>query len=217
MLIRFLICFCCVFVLAGCVNNEAAMPVITHVGNAVIEPPPIIIPGPPKIYNKAPAGWQPPRHLEKRRQWRGIIVHHSASSYGCAEHEHKSHKANGWGGLGYHFVINNGVYRYGYGRPDGLVEVGYRWSRQNVGSHCRPKGDRSNYWNEHTIGICLIGDFEKTRPTQRQWASLVELIKFLQERYNIPPSQIQGHRDVKPTKCPGKNFTFGELRRRLSR
>ena len=118
--------------------------------------------------------------------------------------------------LGYHFVINNGVYKNGYGKADGLVDVCFRWRQQKTGSHCRPSGDWSNYWNEHTIGICLIGNFEKTRPTERQWQSLVKLVRFLQKRYNIPTSQIKGHRDVKPTKCPGRYFSFGELRRRLA-
>ena len=155
--------------------------------------------------------------LKNKSRWQGIVIHHSASSYGSAAHEDKSHKARGWGGLGYHFVINNGVYRNGYGKKNGLVEVGYRWRDQMKGSHCRVNGDRSNYWNKHTIGICLIGNFENTRPTQQQMRSLVSLVKFLQQRYNIPTSKIKGHKDIKPTDCPGKYFSFYELRNRLSK
>lgn len=161
-----------------------------------------------------PGDWVPAGDLEKKRRWEGIVIHHSATAYGCAAHENKYHKSLGWDGLGYHFVINNGVLRNGYGKSDGLVEVGYRWEQQEIGSHCR-NSPYNNYWNEHTIGICLTGDFEKTRPTERQWRSLVKLVDFLQRRYRIPVSKIKGHRDIKPTKCPGKYFSLAELRRRL--
>lgn len=216
MFIRFFVCICVLLVLSACVYNDAPMPVITDVLAPEIYTPSPALKIPVTKAVSFEAGWVPPRYLDQRGRWRGIIIHHSASSYGCAAHEDKTHKDNGWGGLGYHFVINNGVYRHGYGKADGFVEVGYRWRQQAAGSHCRPKDDKSNYWNERTIGICLIGNFEITRPTERQWRALVKLIRFLQNRYNIPTNEIKGHRDVKPTKCPGKNFSFDQLRRRLS-
>ena len=192
--------------------HDTAPPVIerTKVERTKYEPK-------PESSSRYPAAWIPSRNLENKSRWQGIVIHHSASYYGCAAHEDKSHKARGWGGLGYHFVINNGVYRNGYGKKNGLVEVGYRWRNQLTGSHSRANGDSSNYWNKHTIGICLIGNFENTQPTQEQMRSLVSLVKFLQQRYNIPVSKIQGHKDIKPTDCPGKNFSFYELRSRLSK
>ena len=206
------------FVLSGCATSEEAWPEIVQIypqEGKIIKPS-----LPPKstieVYGGVQAEWIPPSYLEDRGRWQGIIIHHSGVSYGCAAHEDKYHKSIGWDGLGYDFVINNGVYKNGYGEPDGLVEVGYRWRQQKTGAHCRPEGDWSNYWNEHTIGICLIGDFEKTRPTERQWQSLVKLLRFLQNRYDIPTSQIKGHRDIKVTKCPGRYFSSGELRRRLA-
>lgn len=162
----------------------------------------------------APAGWIPPMRLSSKRNWRGIIIHHSADEAGDAIDFDQAHKNRGWDGLGYHFVINNGNNRHG--RRDGTVEVGFRWRKQVKGAHCRVSPTDDNYWNEHTIGICLVGDFEKHRPTEAQWRSLVKLIWFLQQRYAVPTRRIIGHRDVKPTKCPGKYFSFGELRRRLT-
>ena len=210
--------FCsCVVVFSGC--QDEGFPEITHIGKANGDVPPAVI-IPPRIkpsfsYNNVPVDWIPPAHLENKKRWRGIIIHHSAVEYGCAVHEDKYHKSIGWQELGYHFVINNGVYKKGYGQPNGLVEVGDRWRGQRTGAHCRPDSG-SNYYNKHTIGICLIGNFNKTRPTERQWRSLVKLVSFLQRRYNIPTNQIKGHRDIKPTDCPGRNFSFSELRRRLS-
>ena len=216
---RIFIYLLCLSVLSGCVYNDEPMPKIVGEATSVNEVfSPKIIPGIETGYfGEISASWIPPKNLEAKRQWQGIIIHHSGTRYGCAAHEHKYHKSIGWDGLGYHFIINNGVYENGYGKPDGLVEVGYRWREQQDGSHCRPSGDLSNYWNKHTIGICLIGDFEQNRPTERQWRSLVKLIRFLQQRYNIQTYQIKGHRDVKPTKCPGRYFSFDELRRRLAK
>jgi N-acetyl-anhydromuramyl-L-alanine amidase AmpD len=153
-----------------------------------------------------------PLASENKFRWEGIVIHHSGCSYGDKNHIDQTHKARGYDGVGYHFIINNGYFENGYGQDDGTVEVSYRWIQQLTGAHCRVTGDQSNYWNEHTIGICLIGNFENTNPTPKQWQSLVELITFLQQRYNIPINRICGHRDVKPTKCPGTNFSFSQLR-----
>ena len=196
------------------------MPEITHaVTTPEISLPLVVKPSktPAKVNENIPRGWLPPSRLENKKRWQGIIIHHSGTSYGSAKHEHEYHKSIGWDGLGYHFVINNGVFKNGYGKADGLVEVGYRWRGQQTGSHCRPENDYSNYWNKHTIGVCLIGNFNKTRQSERQWRSLVKLVRFLQKRYNIPASRIKCHRDIKPTDCPGKHFSLGELRWRLAR
>ena len=45
--------------------------------------------------------------------------------------------------------------------------------------------------------------------------SLVALCRYLMDRYDISLDRVIGHADCKPTKCPGKNFPWGELRRRL--
>jgi len=201
------------FFTSGCLYSEESVPeiiyspkeeIITQVSKPVIT-----------TFEISPNEWVPPSQFENKKRWQGMVIHHSAFSYGCAAHEDKYHKSLGWNGLGYHFVINNGIFRRGYGRADGLVEVGYRWREQKTGSHCRPDDDYSNYWNKHTIGICLIGDFEKSRPTERQWRSLIKIVRFLQERYNISANQVKVHRDVKATKCPGRYFSVGEFRRRL--
>ncbi len=167
---------------------------------------------------RVPSGWIPPSRIEDRQRWRGIIVHHSATQTGNAAEFNALHKnrkdRNGepWLGLGYHFVIDNGR-----GGADGKVEVGFRWRQQMTGAHCRPKSCTHNYWNEHTIGICLVGNFEHEKPTPAQYKSLANLIQFLQQRYHIPANAIQGHGDVAgaQTACPGRNFSWWALRRQM--
>lgn len=211
----------CLFVLSGCVYDDEPMPRIVHdymLSSKIVKPSSVKpFESAAVDYGDVPGQWFPPSRLENKSRWQGIIIHHSESFYGSAAHIDKYHKSRGWDGLGYHFVINNGVFKNGYGERDGVVEVGYRWRGQKTGAHCKVNGDHSNYWNRHTIGICLIGDFEQTLPTKRQWQSLIKLVRFLQQRYNIPANKICGHRDIEPTACPGKNFSMPGLKAALAR
>ena len=143
----------------------------------------------------------------KVRRWKYIVIHHSASYKGSASSIDKYHRdIKGWeNGLGYDFVIGNGR-----GSRDGQIEVGGRWNKQIKGAHA---GD--DEYNEYGVGICLIGNFEKNRPTRSQISSLVYLIKYLQKRCNIPKRKIIMHRDIKDTVCPGRHFPHYKLMARL--
>ncbi|MBN1766620.1 MAG: N-acetylmuramoyl-L-alanine amidase [Sedimentisphaerales bacterium] len=160
------------------------------------------------------APWMPQKQEDITR-WQGIVIHHTATDKGPASEIDKIHRRRGFDGLGYDFVINNGS-----GAQDGKVEVGYRWQNQLTGAHCRPNNCFNNYWNEHTIGIVLIGNFDQTKPTRYQYQSLAELVGFLQQRYRISDQKVLGHRQVPgcKTHCPGQNFswyTFNTLLKRL--
>jgi hypothetical protein len=143
----------------------------------------------------------------KVRRWKYIVIHHSASYKGSASSIDKYHRnIKGWeNGLGYDFVIGNGR-----GSRDGQIEVGGRWNKQIKGAHA---GD--DEYNEYGVGICLIGNFEKNRPTRSQISSLVYLIKYLQRRCNIPKRNVIMHRDIKDTVCPGRRFPHYKLMARL--
>jgi N-acetyl-anhydromuramyl-L-alanine amidase AmpD len=142
------------------------------------------------------------------RQWRFIVVHHSATPTGNAAEFDKMHREKGWDELGYHFVIGNGT-RSG----DGEVEIGPRWVKQKHGAHAKIPGHPE--YNDVGIGICLVGNFDVTHPTEAQMASLARLVKFLMKRYNIPRGNVYGHGQLKPTDCPGRNFDYSDLWRRV--
>jgi hypothetical protein len=141
------------------------------------------------------------------RTWRWIVVHHSATERGNAEIFGNAHKRRGWLGLGYHFVIGNGT-----DSGDGQIETGFRWTRQLHGAHT---GDEPT--NQQGIGICLVGDFDGSRPTARQTASLKRLVSYLQARTGVPMNYVIGHREIDPkhTVCPGKYFDLDGFRRSL--
>jgi hypothetical protein len=146
-------------------------------------------------------------------KWQYIIIHHSAETVGSAATCDRAHRLRGWDELGYHFVIGNGSLT-----PDGLVEIGPRWWEQKHGAHCRPSPTDDNHWNEHGIGICLIGNFDKRRPSEAQLASAAQLVAWLMRQCNIAPDRVYGHGGVPGAKtaCPGKFFPMGELMRRVA-
>jgi len=154
-------------------------------------------------FNNVPAEWIP--HVADN-SWEAIVVHHSASDVGGAKTFDVAHRARGWDELGYHFVIGNGTTT-----PDGYVEVGSRWKKQKHGAHCKTP---TNFYNDFGIGICLVGDFDQSRPTQAQIESLHRLIAYLSQRYHISSSHIYGHREARGThtNCPGKYFPMADLR-----
>ncbi|WP_051585994.1 N-acetylmuramoyl-L-alanine amidase [Caldanaerobius polysaccharolyticus] len=138
-----------------------------------------------------------------------IVVHHSATSSGNVEIFRREHKARGWADVGYHYVITNGN-----GGPDGEVQAGR--PLQMVGAHALGA-------NQVSIGICLVGNFMETQPTDKQWKSLVNLCRSLMTRFNIPVDHVIGHKEVPShfnvnyaTDCPGKNFSISNLRKELS-
>jgi len=132
------------------------------------------------------------------RDWRYIIIHHSATEAGSAAAFDRFHRTRGWGGLAYHFVIDNGR-----GAPDGLLEVGARWKKQQAGAHT---GGQGGLYNAHGIGICLVGNFMTQRPTRAQLRSMETLVTKLMTEHDIPASRVMGHRDAKgaSTLCPGR-------------
>jgi len=177
-------------------------------------PPPVRRPvrvAPERSNNSIPGEWI----VSRRRRWRHIVIHHSATDNGSAAAFDAHHRKRGWDELGYHFVIDNGN-----GAPDGRVEVGSRWPKQKWGAHCG--GTPNNEYNKYGIGICVVGDFSRHMPSRRQLASLRKLTVYLARTYNIPQKNIIGHRDAPNTNtaCPGDTFhkyVVGPLRAEVVR
>ncbi len=148
----------------------------------------------------------------KRRRWQFIVVHNSGTRQGNARvfdyyHRHVRRMQNG---LAYHFVIGNGT-----STGNGQVEVGDRWRRQINGGHVH-----SDYLNNISLGICLVGDFNRGQPTRAQLDACEELIRYLRDRCGktdrgaIP---VRPHREMNPprwpTDCPGDDFPYSWFRR----
>lgn len=142
------------------------------------------------------------------RPWRYIVIHHSASPSGSAAVFDKMHRQKGWDELGYHFVIGNGT-----DSGNGQIEMGSRWTKQKHGAHAKTADNR---YNDYGIGICLVGDFDKDRPTPQQIAALTRLTAYLMRTYHISAINVIGHKDTKATACPGHNLSVVQIRQAAS-
>ena len=119
-----------------------------------------------------------------------IIVHCSATAEGKdfdVNDIERWHKANGWSGCGYHYVI----------KLDGTIEFGRSISKQ--GAHCSGH-------NACSIGICYIGGCAadgktpKDTRTEKQRESLEWLLVVL--RATFPMAKVIGHNEVAKKACP---------------
>lgn len=200
--------------LAGCGPQESETPVIIGTDPGLIRDntPMPTVPTVDFSAGKYPKEWYPPKDVAENK-WKMIVIHHSASEFGNAKIFDDWHKERHWKGVGYDFVICNGN-----AELDGIVETTFRWKEQITGAHVG--GTPNNRANVYGIGICLVGDFNKKPPTDKQFRSLVKLVKFLQNRYNIPTSEIYGHGTTPGytggTECPGKYFPMWKLKQQLN-
>ncbi|MFA7344809.1 MAG: N-acetylmuramoyl-L-alanine amidase [Terrimicrobiaceae bacterium] len=148
----------------------------------------------------------------QRGRWKYIIVHNSGTRQGNARifdvyHRRVRKMPNG---LAYHFVIGNGS-----SSGNGEIEIGDRWTRQINGGHVA-----SDYLNNIALGICLVGDLNRDKPTPQQLDALDELVTYLRARVGKikgKAATVKGHKEInpKPTDCPGDRFDLGWLRRRF--
>ncbi len=138
------------------------------------------------------------------RPWRSIVIRDAGSAEATAQSLHRQHLEEGRGGLGFHFVINPA------GDGDKLIEVGYRWQRQDLYDAAVFNGDGADDFNHNAITICLIGDLDARAPTQRQLEQLIRLTQRLQQRYAIPPGevflQLGRHGEAEATSFPVQAF-----------
>ena len=143
------------------------------------------------------------QHIKVNRpKWKYIVAHHSATAQGSAKSFDMVDREHGMkNGLAYHFVIGNG-----HGTPDGVIEVGSRWTNQLHGGHV-------SKWefNNHGIGICLVGNFEKTRPTPKQLDSFEQLVNYLGGSLLDNRYKFYVHKEVNATLCPGRYFPTDKM------
>jgi len=65
--------------------------------------------------------------------------------------------------------------------------------------------NKKSLMNYRAIGVCFAGNMSRQKLTRDQVKFSVELIKRLQNKYDIPDENVTPHRLYKATQCPG-NF-----------
>lgn len=181
------------------------------------------------------AGWGAPEH---RTTWRPVwldlhaaTVHHTAGSNdhgpedgaGIVRGIHHLHTdINGWGDIGYNFLVDQ------YGQ----VFEGRSGTLQSRPGRL-PQGAHAGGFNEHTMGISIIGDFTTAQPPQVSLDAVRDMITWQFARADITDldtdsgiiapddssrtyterhaegsdlGRIFTHGDVNATSCPGPNL-----------
>jgi hypothetical protein len=158
--------------------------------------------------------------LEYSKRIHKIVLHHTAKEAVSDDRSpieviraiYAYHAVSrGWGDIGYNFLID----------PYGNIYEGRAGGDYVVGGHayCRNIG---------TIGIALMGNFQTEEPTAAQISTLKQLLPSLAQKYDLDLTateefvgeitpNLQGHRDLAATSCPGENLynKFSELRQYL--
>jgi len=152
---------------------------------------------------------------------KAFVIHHTAGEEGAKVENQMSVVRNlyyghavsyGWGDIGYNYVIdvNGNIYE---GRSGGGGVIA---------------GHTLGY-NNGTIGIVLIGDYNVRNLEQVQYDALVNLIAYKSFQYGINPTgqvylknktipTIVGHKDLNATSCPGNTIyeRLSDLRGKVS-
>lgn len=140
---------------------------------------------------------------------KSIIIHHSVTKDNPDSNNYAGicnyHQSKGWKTpCGYHYV-------WEYINGNLIKHIG-RLEDEN-GAHTK-----ENEMNFHSIGICVVGDFDKEYPTEELYEELSKDIVEIMKRYpNIEIDDIVPHSKYAPYKsCPGKNFDMIRLKRLIS-
>jgi len=162
-------------------------------------------------------GWRGDRPLTSISK---IVIHHtvtepSKNAKTDVDLIEKIHvNGNGWGGIGYHFLITseevNGYAKVAYVGDIGSIRA---HAPDSKGTFC-PKGTGNYYF----LGISIVGKLHEVAPTEAQKRSLNELCKELiyEEDTRLPLirtwADVVGHWDVDPTACPGNKWDYTQIK-----
>lgn len=140
-----------------------------------------------------------------------IIIHHSVGTdhpvlenWEAIRRYHTNDR--GWRDIGYH---------YGLERVDNRVRVQRGRNPWECGAHAPASGPEWPSNNCQSLGVCVVGDFQREPPDTETLLVLTELCWSLCVAFNINPVRIYGHREVmRPgyTVCPGQAFPLNKLR-----
>jgi hypothetical protein len=105
-----------------------------------------------------------------------------------------------------HFVIGNGD-----GAVDGEIQIGQRWDTQVPAA---PPIGATRIDND-CISICLVGDYDKSRPTPTQLRRVTQLVSALQARFRIAASDVSLISQPNSPAATGRYFPASAFREQL--
>ena len=118
------------------------------------------------------------------REIKRLILHHTATPQDTTVASIRNYHVNdlGWSDIGYHYLVDY----------TGKIYTGRPVERQ--GAHARGN-------NENSIGIVVIGNYDKSALSCESRRALGVLVSYMEYRFG--ELGILGHREVGRTVCPG--------------
>lgn len=80
--------------------------------------------------------------------------------------------------------------------PSGRAHQGVSFNR---------RGAHTDGRNSTVRSICFVGNYEEHEPTAAQLATAAAIYAEGKGKWWVPTAPLRGHRDLKPTACPGKH------------
>lgn len=147
-------------------------------------------------------------------QVKHLIVHHSAGSGPSGDATQTVRdiyllhtEGNGWDDIGYNYLVS----------PNGTLFMGR--DPQGLGAQDEVRGAHFCGKNSNTMGVCLLGDYMQTNPSDTMIGTLQSLLvwKYFSEQLNplgqslhpqgdpdaVLLNHLAGHRNGCATSCPG--------------
>lgn len=145
-----------------------------------------------------------------------ITVHHEGSNFFAATSQsdvaarlnsvrnahldRRARTGERWCDIGYHYIID----------PAGRV-----WEGRNT----RYQGAHVQDENEHNLGIMVLGNFERQRPTPAAKQALDTFVAMQMQRFSVPINRVRTHKEFGGTACPGSELQafMNQMRSRNSK
>lgn len=168
------------------------------------------------VKDKSPSGEILTWPLQYMKKIRKIVVHHTDSEIRDVNGDHRMDNrdyksmiraiyryhtvSRGWGDIGYNYIID----------PLGNIYEGRYGGDKVIGAHAM-------CYNNGSLGIAMIGNYQDDEVPEPALQALISLVSMKSKQYGIAPNgtsvfrgkklaNIIGHKDVRPTACPGKNL-----------
>lgn len=171
-----------------------------------------------------------------------VIIHHSAtddslvhSNFEAIRRYHMSYAVDGhsvsreefyrlkkldpkryyktaWDDIGYHHVIEfeDNKMKLKKGREHDVPGV-------HAYQKMRTRDGKLDSINNQSIGICIVGNFDKTKLTKKHEKEIVGYVSLLLVLYKIPLINVLGHNEIPGVakSCPGKKINMTRIREQI--
>ncbi|MCP3903458.1 MAG: N-acetylmuramoyl-L-alanine amidase [Planctomycetes bacterium] len=193
------------FVMTACSKTQEAVTMLPAPawdmhptpGPRLAQPVPAAAAGPVRSRAEWATGAPVPALMDPMAPIRHVTIHHDGmqpfhgsddrAAEGRLDAIRRAHRSKDWGDIGYHFAVDR---------------AGNVWEARPL----RYQGAHVKNCNEGNIGIVVLGNFDRQRPTDTQVEALRGQTSMLMRVYGVPPRNLRTHQEWAATRCPGRHL-----------